>query len=239
HWAQSQAGFVVSAENLVIASDTEVLDAETWRWEAGARIQLVGGAQRSAHFTATLAGVESPVSGALQVGGYALPSEASRVRQLVCLVEINEEISLRTLEDLVIEIMAHHSNSKGSPRDTAFALAKVVTDVNALCREVCDPSERMHVTRTSVPSLLPHRQRIVILSALAVIENAPVCVVGGGAPVSNADDASLWWQGLNHFAHPDQVIVLWSATGPSPENISPLTVGAQADEGPSLAGKAR
>ena len=239
HWAQSQAGFVVSAENLVIASNTGVLDEETWRWEAGARIQLVGGAQRSAHFTATLAGVESPISGALQVGGYALPSEASRVRQLVYLVETSDEVSLRTLEDLVIQRMAFQSAVKPSSRDTAFALAKIVTGVNALCEEVCEPSERMHVTSGTVPSLLPHRQRIVIRSALAVIENTPVCVVGGGAPVSNDDDASLWWQGLNHFAHPDQVIVLWSATGPSRENISRPERDALADEGASVGGRAR
>jgi len=49
----------------------------------------------------------------------------------------------------------------------------------------------------------------------------------------------LWWQGLNHFAHPDQVIVLWSATGPSRENISRPERDALADEGASVGGRAR
>ena len=218
-WAATQKGSVASAHNVHIASGgvNEILN---FRWEPGARIELIGDPRRSRAITATLAGIAPAVSGSLHIGGHTLPSEAATVRGLISVAPTMDRGDLVSLEESIDE---RRQFSGATGRQATIAdrtLESTISSLNALSLEVCDPADRVTITALTQPALLPRRQQILVHCALALLENTAVCVVASSAPVTTESDKELWWHGLNHFAHPSQVIVLWSDIPPRAASLT-------------------
>jgi hypothetical protein len=47
-----------------------------------------------------------------------------------------------------------------------------------------------------------------VWAALALVDRAPITIVGAGDPVSSLDDHALWWHAIDSFAAEDQLVVL-------------------------------
>jgi RND superfamily putative drug exporter len=221
-WALTQSHLMVSAENLVMEGLDQTGPPESWSFERGDRRELGGTVHRSAIVTATLSGALAPVSGSVHVAGFSLPSEAPQVRRIVSIADTRVENATLTLAELVSEYRARGS-ARGNTQDNS--VSRIVSGVNALSLEVCEPSERVIVAPSTPLAMLPRRQQILVLSALAVITNSPLCVVGAGNPVAHGEDASLWWHGLQHFASADQVVLLWSTRTEPDETPVPVLAG--------------
>jgi hypothetical protein len=66
------------------------------------------------------------------------------------------------------------------------------------------------ITGETRPALLPRAQQILVLSAMAVLEGARVCLVNPLEPLRDAQDRAVWWLGLGAFATEDQTVGLFS-----------------------------
>jgi RND superfamily putative drug exporter len=204
NWAQSQSGAIVSAENLVMDLGAERTAASSWVLEAGARYEHQGTAVNSGFYAATLTGARAPVTGSLQVAGMPLPSQASSVRRVVAIADMTLPLGSLTIGEWVT---LHHADRfpVGTNRDEV--LAKILKETNSLMSQMAKAPLSQTTAATPVSSLTVSQQ-VLIQAALAVLSGSPVCIIGAGSPVEPGDTAALWWRAINHFALPNQVVIL-------------------------------
>jgi RND superfamily putative drug exporter len=203
-WAQAQQGAIVSAENLVIDMGTEHTPASSWTLEAGARHEHQGTAVNSGFYAATLSGVRAPIAGSLQVAGMPLPSQASRVRRVVTLTDTALPLGSLTIGEWVT---LHHADRFPVTASRDDVLAKILEGANTLMSEM-EKSPSSLITAATPISSLTASQHVILQAALAVLPGSPVAIIGAGSPVEPGDTAALWWQAINHFALPSQVVIL-------------------------------
>jgi hypothetical protein len=104
-------------------------------------------------------------------------------------------------------VTLHHADRfpVGTNRDEV--LAKILKETNSLMSQMAKAPLSQTTAATPVSSLTVSQQ-VLIQAALAVLSGSPVCIIGAGSPVEPGDTAALWWQAINHFALPNQVVIL-------------------------------
>jgi hypothetical protein len=104
-------------------------------------------------------------------------------------------------------VTLHHADRfpVGTNRDEV--LAKILKETNSLMSQMAKGPMSQTTAATPVSSLTVSQQ-VLIQAALAVLAGSPVCIIGAGSPVEPGDTAALWWQAINHFALPNQVVIL-------------------------------
>jgi len=203
-WAQSQHGAIVSAENLVMDRGAERTAPISWVLEAGARHEYQGTVLDSALYAATLTGARPPLSGSLQVAGMPLPSQASAVRRVVAITNTALPSGSLTIGEWV---SLHHADRFPVTTSRDEVLAKILKETNSLIGQRAKSPSSLITAATPISSLTASQQ-VLLQAALAVLPSSPVCIIGAGSPVEPGDTAALWWQGINHFALPSQVVIL-------------------------------
>ena len=101
----------------------------------------------------------------------------------------------------------HHADRFPVTASRDDVLAKILEGANTLMSEM-EKSPSSLITAATPISSLTASQHVILQAALAVLPGSPVAIIGAGSPVEPGDTAALWWQAINHFALPSQVVIL-------------------------------
>ena len=205
-WASAHQHLAVHANYLVTESTTTPLSLE---WHKGWRVEMVGTAEQCTAVAATLAGYSPPQSGALQVMGHPLPSEASEVRQAVTLWSRDDQDLLDPLgENIAQRLHWAQRMRRQSPAERRSRVNEMVAQLNAVASAVLSPDRVTRITAQTRPGTLSSDQQILVWAALAMAESAPLTVISPTTPVTTEHDRALWWQGLEKFSLSEQTVVV-------------------------------
>lgn len=206
-WAQQHQHLAVHADFLVTQSGGE--QPLSLEWEPGARIDLVGEPQQASALAATLSGYLPPRSGALHVAGHPLPSESGPVGRQVSLWSRTDDDLLDSVGSALTQRLVYARSARGhSAAGRASLVRDTLQQLNSLSAQLPQNTGVITLDADTRPGVLPRAQQILVWAALALIDRAPISILGAAEPVSSLDDHALWWHAIDHFAAEDQLVVL-------------------------------
>ena len=228
-WAQEFSSSIVHAHYLVVGESEQHSEPLTLEWRPGHRIDVVAEPQLSRALAATLAGAMPPLSGSLHVGGHPLPSESRGARATVSIWSPQNLDALTPIGESLRERMEWSATrgklSRGEHRKLVRATLEVVNSLN----EQVAPGHT--VTEQSLPGLLSPHQQILLWAALALADEAPLCLVSPAEPLTDENNRELWWKALHALATPEQTVALFSlppARALSSSDVATQVVDVQA-----------
>lgn len=206
-WAASHRGVAVKADYVVVGDLNHPISVE---WPDGARVDLVGEYRASTQWAATLAGFEPPRSGALHVLGHALPGDARAVRRLVSVWSKSDDDALTPLGESLNQRLRWSEHTRAL---SAAARTQVVdttlASLNALLADP-DTSAFARIERRTIPGLLPRHAQIACFAAIALIDRAPLTLIGPTEPVADEDERQWWWQVIDALTDSSRSVALFS-----------------------------
>jgi RND superfamily putative drug exporter len=197
-WADTQSAAVVSVDELVAGTADQAVGPVSATVPAGAIVSVSGDAIDRRLLAVTLSGRLDPISGRAQVGGFPLPSEASRVRGIVSLADVGgverTETSVTVGELLTerLEMTQPWYRMWNTGRRSRTWLDRINSAATAA-------AARPTVTVTARSTLveLPQLERAIALSALALAEQTPVVILDQLDPFATAADAVAYFAALD------------------------------------------
>ena len=206
-WAASTGeDALIVAENLTLGHTHDLTQPLSLRIERGARIELSGDAEIVRVGVATMAGYLSPRGGSLHVAGFALPSDASKVRRTVSVWSREDR---DTLHPLRLSLQERVSTSPHRGRVSRADTQRLVDSRLATLRQLMAAQQALPGQLDStLPGLLPRPQQILAYAALALAEEAPITFLHVTEWVTDAPERELWWRAIDAFASPDQTVIL-------------------------------
>jgi len=219
-WAREArlAGIIVSSE-LVIGSDSYLVEPLTVSLAPRERVTIVADDAVARSLQATLTGYHPPLSGSLQVAGFALPSDAHTVRRVVSAWSREDSDTLAPLGSTLRQRLADsHAASFLTSQERARRVSDTLATLNRLASATgVGGAGKPRITENTLPGLLTREQQILTYAALALADMAPVVVIGGLDPISSAEERELWWVAIEALATPEQTVLLFSTPGLDPE----------------------
>ena len=210
-WTDSQRSSVVSTENFVAGSADAGVGPITVTVAAGALVTVSGETADRRQLAAALSGRLETLSGRAQVGGFPLPSEASRVRSIVALADISglerTETSV-TVGELLAERL-EMTQPWYRMWKTSRSARSWLNRINTVAVEVAT-GERpaTPVLARSTLLELPQLERAIALSALALAEQTPIVMLDQLDPFAVESDAAAYLRALDLLAPPSTTIFL-------------------------------
>jgi RND superfamily putative drug exporter len=203
-WAR-EANAAISADALVVGVESNCLGPVTASIPRGSLVFLAGDAPDRRVVAATLAGRLDPVQGRLQVLGYPLPSDRSKVMQRVALADVGTFEGGKN-DWSVSEILAERLELDGpwwrpgaSTRQIDSWIARIG---GVLAGGLSD---------VSLASLDPV-QRATVLAAAALTEGASVVFVDLGDGLPTVEDGRAFILGLSALAPEGTTLVFGSSS---------------------------
>ena len=207
-WSSATSEFSVYAEDLVWESSSAPVHLQ---WRPGERVDILGDVPSARMICATLAGALAPTSGSVHLAGHPLPSESAFAREHVAVWNTTEDdLMLSLTESLRQRLSWSRSVARTSAAERSRRITSIVARLNDLSRTLTMAETPVVITGETRPALLPRAQQILVLSAMAVLEGARVCLVNPLEPLRDAQDRAVWWLGLDAFATEDQTVGLFS-----------------------------
>lgn len=169
-------------------------------------MELTGDADVVRVGVATMAGYVSPRGGSLHVAGYALPSDASKVRRTVSVWSREDRDTLHPLRSSLHERVSSspHRGRVSRGETQRLVAARLGTLRQLMATHQAVPGQ----LDSTLPGLLPRPQQILAYAALALAEEAPITFLHVAEWVSDATERELWWRAIDAFASPDQTVIL-------------------------------
>ena len=227
-WTDGQGAAAVSTEQFVAGGTEGDADAGvgplTVTVPVGALAIVSGETADRRELAAALSGRLETVSGRAQVGGYPLPSEASRVRGLVALADISglerSETTVTVGELLAerLEMTQPWYRMWSTSRSSRAWLDRI----NSVVAQVA-PGSRPNVAVLARSTLLelPQLERAIALTALALAEDTRIVMLDQLDPFADETESVAYLRALDLLAPPSTTIFLGtplaaSATGSGP-----------------------
>ncbi len=207
-WADeaSTRGVIVSDNLSIHSTSTTALSVAI---DTGERVTVTGDDNSLRHLQATLTGYLAPESGSLQVGGFALPSDAHSVRRLVSAWSRVDDDTLTSLGESIARRLANsHHIDKLSAAEKRAQVNQIVVTIGNLCQTLRVEGGRERISASTLAGLLTRQQQIVAYAALALSDQSPIVIIGAMDPVSSAEDRELWWAAIDALATPQQTVLL-------------------------------
>lgn len=208
-WAQanSDAGVIV-ADTLVVGDDTYHSAPLTFAVTAGEKVTLVADDSLSRSLQATLTGYLVPHAGALQVAGFALPSDAHTIRRLVSAWTREDDDTLTPIgQSLNQRLEDAHQTHHLRVGDRTARVSQLLNTINSLSARMALTAGN-RITGSTIPGLLPRQQQTLVYAALALCDGAPVVLISGLDPISATDERDLWWAAIEALATNQQIVFL-------------------------------
>lgn len=196
-WTATQNGAALSSEQLVAGvvragTVTNAIGPIELDVQPGAILLGSGDLTSRRILAATIAGRLDPISGLLQVAGHPLPSESSKVAQLVAMADVGglerEETEV-TLGQLLTErlrlIQGQHRGASRRQR-----VHRLVDRINTVLVELAPGA--VQVTVNSTMQQLPQRERAIALAAVALAEQSPVVILDLLDSFAQPDEESVF-----------------------------------------------
>ncbi len=227
HLVATQWASDARSKGVIVAEDLVIEGAPSTRLsiavDAGEKVTITGDDNGLRHLQATLTGYLPPASGALHVGGFALPSDAHSARRLVSAWSRVDEDTLAPLGDSIAKRLAnsHHIDKLGAGEKSA-QVNQIVVTIGNLCQSLAVDGGRSRISATTLPGLLTRQQQVVAYAALALCDQSPIVIIGGLDPISSAEERELWWAAIDALATTRQTVLL--ATTPALSASSKRTI---------------
>ncbi len=206
-WA-SERDAAVTADALTVGLEGNCIGPVSASVPRGALVFLAGDAPDRRVVAATLAGRLDPVSGRVQVLGFPLPSDRSKVMQRVTLADVGSFEGAQN-DWTVVEILAERlelTNPWWHPFTSGRQVNGWIDRINAALGET-----RALAPEASLTSLDPV-QRAIVLSAAALTERAPLVFVDLGDGLSNIEDGRSFILALSVLAPAGTTLVFGSSS---------------------------
>jgi RND superfamily putative drug exporter len=208
-WASSHPDSAVQAQYLVLDSDhhSQPISLAIGR---GASVDVVAEPSRAIAFSASVSGITPAHSGSLHVLGLTLPSEAAAVSSLVSVWSRSDQDLLTPLElSLSERIRWSHSGAPLRKGERQARVQAILAGLNRLSTSLGLPYDA--IRPTTLPGVLPREQQILVFTALALADGAPLSLISPVEPVVWDEERELWWAGIDALRTPEQTVLLFSA----------------------------
>ena len=196
-WTATQNGAALSSEQLVAGvvragTVTNAIGPIELDVQPGAILLGSGDLTSRRILAATIAGRLDPISGLLQVAGHPLPSESSKVAQLVAMADVGglerEETEVTLGQLLTERLRLTQGQHRGASRRQR--VHRLVDRINTVLVELAPGA--VQVTVNSTMQQLPQRERAIALAAVALAEQSPVVILDLLDSFAQPDEESVF-----------------------------------------------